>query len=782
MLKKRKSHGHALKRSPSVERKDNQAQHHVVAERENSALSIETTMDTLSAEKNRGIRQENKKKRRDDWLFTAIAFWSVILIGACLRFWDLGDRPLHHDESLHGYFSMQLMHNLENWHSCLNQTITCYQYDPLMHGPFQFHIIALVYKLADLMGMPEHGINLWTARIAAATLGTALIGLPFFLRDYLGKSGAWLACFLLAISPGMVYFSRFSREDIYMAFFTLLLVISVARYMRDRKGLWLSLALIGLVLAYATKEATFLMMAVFGSFLGALVAWEMGAKRQLLSAKRRLWFPKTASLFFLIGYFLLLGIVASIFFGWMKSFSLYLSDPASKEGVDVIVQQVKDLTVSILPWLGLCVCGYACWCLFQEMMNRQVVVKEHGLAHFVSQQQQPVLYKIATIPMWHWFIAMVCSAVIFVVLFSVIFTNVHQGIGDGIWQGLYYWLQQQHVARGGQPWYYYLTLIPLYEQLGVVFGLLGGVICLRRPSRFRLFLVYWVVGNLVIYSWAGEKMPWLMVHITMPLMLLAAIGLRAVLVAMRQRFQQQSVAAKQDSRRRLWNHGTSRIILGGSMSIFLLMLTLCNMVQVNYVYAAEAPREMMVYVQTSRDVHLVMEKIAQLDAKLHVGKHKLSIGVTSDASWPFYWYLREYTNVCYNFPQGCTDTNPAVIVSAGDTLASSQTQYATPSVDNGEARYQFQRYRLRTWWDEGYKPPPCVPSATESCEGKPTWGGQGLLLWLSYGNNPPAEARGNLELAAKNVWQWWWHRQPIGSTMGSTDMGFLVRKDLEVTP
>src|SRR5258707_12019846 len=42
-----------------------------------------------------------------------------------------------------------------------------------------------------------------------------------------------------------------------------------------------------------------------------------------------------------------------------------------------------------------------------------------------------------------------------------------------LFRSLYYWLEQQHVARGGQPWYYYLLMIPLYEQIGVVFAIVG---------------------------------------------------------------------------------------------------------------------------------------------------------------------------------------------------------------------------------------------------------------------------------------------------------------------
>src|SRR6266567_8830302 len=124
-----------------------------------------------------------------EWILTAMAFWGVVLLGAVLRFWGLGDKPLHHDESLHAYFALQLMNN---WRS--------YQYDPLLHGPFQFHAIALVYKISQLLGAPDYGVNTTTVRIAAATLGSVIVGLPYFLRNRLGTIGAWLACFMLAVS------------------------------------------------------------------------------------------------------------------------------------------------------------------------------------------------------------------------------------------------------------------------------------------------------------------------------------------------------------------------------------------------------------------------------------------------------------------------------------------------------------------------------------------------------------------------------------------------------
>jgi len=709
---------------------------------------------------------------------TAIAFWGIVLLGAVLRFWGLGDRPLHHDESMHAYFALQLMKNLQS-----------YQYDPLLHGPFQFHIIALVYKISGLLGAPDYGVNMTTVRIAAATLGTVIVGLPFFMRDYLGKLGAWLACFLLAISPSMVYFSRFAREDIYMACFTLLLVVAMGRYVRSRKGLWLVIAAGAFSLSYATKEATFLTIVVFGSFLGAVAIWELGLKWSVRSSvsdtvvTRYLpaqYLPKTGAPITLLLYFLILLPIAKVVLGWINNLSIYVNDPKTTDTANVFVQSLKDHTVAILPWLGVLLALYVFSIIVREMIGGLPRPERRGLAAHVDSKRQPLLDSIVSMPWTHWFTAILCAFLIFLLLFTVLFTNIKQGIGDGIWQGLYYWMQQQQQARGGQPWYYYLLLIPLYEQIGVVFGIVGIVVCLCRPSRFRLFLVYWFVGNVFIYSWAGEKMPWLMIHMTMPLMLLAAIGLQILIIGLLNLVVQwrshhfrkiaidgqigQSVA-----RVSMGPVAHGAMLLSVPVTLFLLVLTLQNMFQVTYVHAADGPHEMMIYVQTTTDIDTVMAKIDALDQKVDGGKHQLPIGVMTGAEWPFYWYLRDYTNVCYGFPTRCSDPKPTVIISAVDSLSTSQADYATPTTNGGQPDYLFKSYHLRTWWDEGYKPL--------------AGGGVGLLRWLSYGDTLPSpNAPFDLGRAVKNVWLWWWQRKPFGSTMGSTDMGLLIRKDLRMLP
>src|SRR5712692_6393694 len=106
---------------------------------------------------------------------------ALVTIGFVLRFWDLGTRMLHHDESLHAVYS---------WYLYIGKG---YVHDPMMHGPFLFEFNALVYFLL--------GATDATARVAPALFGTILVGLPYFLRDRLGRTGAIVTSALLTFSP-----------------------------------------------------------------------------------------------------------------------------------------------------------------------------------------------------------------------------------------------------------------------------------------------------------------------------------------------------------------------------------------------------------------------------------------------------------------------------------------------------------------------------------------------------------------------------------------------------
>ena len=130
-------------------------------------------------------------------------------------------------------------------------------------------------------------------------------------------------------------------------------------------------------------------------------------------------------------------------------------------------------------------------------------------------------------------------------------------MATGLVGSLGYWLEQQGVRRGNQPQYYYLTIIiPLYEYLpmiGSFFAMIAGLFgfwkfraqqleasvttvtdedtslptqpALRPDQRldqlpFLPFVGWWAVLNLIGYTLAGEKMPWLTIHLALPMILL----------------------------------------------------------------------------------------------------------------------------------------------------------------------------------------------------------------------------------------------------------------------
>ena len=175
--------------------------------------------------------------------------------------------------------------------------------------------------------------------------------------------------------------------------------------------------------------------------------------------------------------------------------------------------------------------------------------------------------------LWNWRVWPLAAALFylpFVVLFTSFFTNMG-GFWTGIWGSMDYWLGQQLVRRGDQPDYYYLMLLPVYELLPLVFALGGslyyafrgklahrllagaalllvlilsllpdslpligdlriqaafviviGATLFMPMEGFTKFLLFWTLSILFGLTVAGEKMPWLTVHLALPMALLAA--------------------------------------------------------------------------------------------------------------------------------------------------------------------------------------------------------------------------------------------------------------------
>ncbi|MGI8826857.1 MAG: flippase activity-associated protein Agl23 [Chloroflexota bacterium] len=556
----------------------------------------------------------------------AWAYTALILAGFLLRVYDLGLRAMHHDESLHAYFA---------WKLFIGQG---YAYDPLMHGPLQFEVVPLFYLL--------FGDNEMAARLFAVLLGTILIGLPYFLRRYITRNGALLASAMLAISPAFVYFSRFIRDDIYLACFSLIMFIALVRYIEAPRPYLLYVLAAASALAMASMEAAYLTFFIFGTF--------------------------------------------------------------------VIFAALRE---------------------------------------YLSRTPGPVLAAIKGTSPDTWLTALSIFIVITVVCYSTFFTNPY-GIWDtkhSFWLpgqawslnglnparkdiigGLIYWKAQHSVQRGNEPTFYYLLLLPLYEQLALLFGVAGIVYASVRRSLVTTFLAWWSVMAFGLYSWAGEKMPWLVIHIALPLILLAGLFLGRIL---REAIRPVAIGV-----------GVVALLLGAleTHSTFLL----------NYVDGAN-PTEMLIYVQTSQDVPNAVNEIETLSRRL-TGGLSLPVGLdTSDVGgWPFTWYMRHFTNVTettsFTGPI-CGGRQCAVLL----MLEPEYNQYSSTL----NSQYVVQKYRWNWWFPQDYMQ--WFPLHM----GAPFTGTVGPIS----GVGSPSDWQ--------HVWNWLLYRKPFGDR-GARWLYVLVRRDL----
>ncbi len=417
---------------------------------------------------------------------------SLMIVALVFRLWNLGDMALHHDESLHATYSWYLYNG------------DGYQHNPLMHGPFLFHTTAAVFFL--------FGDSDMTARLMPALFGAVLVGMPYLLRKQIGMPAVIIAAVLLMFSPSLLYFSRFLRNDIYIAVWTFGMVIAMWRYLDEVKEKYLYALAALMALSFATKEVTFITIAILLVFIDLMLAVELGKRRDDEDISDARVFIRSvllvpfawliAALWPMVGERLRFGREELPPIGDVLIIVGTLSLPQFAAGIQV------------LPFVG--DRGYD---VPQENFLRVSSVATLMIASLYAG----LLWRPKT-----WLIAAACFYIPFVLLYTTFFFNI-DGFFSGIWGSLDYWLAQHDVKRGNQPQYYYALLTPLYEFLPLLIGAAGAAWLALRGDSLRRWLVFWLVGIFIGLSIAGEKMPWLETHIALPLVLMAAVTLAKAL-------------------------------------------------------------------------------------------------------------------------------------------------------------------------------------------------------------------------------------------------------------
>ncbi len=648
----------------------------------------------------------------------------IFLVAVVSRFWDVGARAMSHDESLHALYSYYLYSG------------SGYVHNPMMHGPFLFHANALIYFL--------FGDNDFTARIVPALFGVFMVMSPLLLRRWLGRLGAIVASLLLLISPSLLYYSRYIRNDIYITAWTMLLIAALFHFIRTREPRWFYLGAAVLMLSLATKENAYIFGFIGLVFIIELVLWER------LRPREQVWL-------YLGGGILSILLMVTAFLLGQPGEGAEAAEPVTG-AMKLLVSVVVVLAGSLPPML-------VSASLIRSRPPRAEEDQEDGAGEGQRRVLSSLEEAVRSLSWQQWLIAILIMFLIYALLFTTFFTNP-LGLGTGIFGSVGYWLAQQEVQRGGQPWYYYLLLLPMYEFLPLLFSLVATLYYLIRgvrprqegqddresassaeDARFVSFLIFWNLTTLFIYSWAGEKMPWLVVHPALPMIVLSGKflgdllapdgilargtegriewravlqrggGLLAILLPVTlfgiytlitlRPFQGLSLFKLQETGNWLAALLVTVLLLiltalvmrrlGRRYSVLVGMVTLAIVLGfftvrfawmaafVNYDYATE----LLVYAHGGADVVPTMDEIAQISERT-VGDKMIDVAYDSDVSWPLEWYMREYPNRVFYGETPTREKLDVPVVLAGDK----NDAKVQPFLGN---RYHRFKRRL-VWW------------------------------------------------------------------------------------
>jgi len=368
--------------------------------------------------------------------------------------------------------------SIHAWESWKLETGQGYRQDPVYHGPILYHCVAFIYFL--------FGVSEVNARIFPALLSVVLVLLVLPLRRWLGRAGSWFAIFLLTISPTLMLRGRYLRHDIWLMVAAMVMLFCFFQYLEDRKERWLYILAAAQSAAFCAISGAFIYGAIFGAFWLVYLVLEWVRTRKPL---------KELPVFDLVVLMatLAMPLAAPVFSKALKFDSLDYSNTGMLRSFAIVITLLIVSAVIGIWW------------------KRKV-----------------------------WLISAGIYYAIYILLYTTLFTNA-RGMATGMVGMLGYWLTQQGVARGGQPWYYFYFLNVIYEYLPLLLGGLAIVyyaVTGRRkpkpelPARqraaeptpvrlpFTELILWWALAMFAVWTWVGEKMPWQNMHLVLPLILL----------------------------------------------------------------------------------------------------------------------------------------------------------------------------------------------------------------------------------------------------------------------
>ena len=387
-------------------------------------------------------------------------FLLILLVTVILRFYSLDLKLFHHDEAIHAWFSYKLL------------TEGAYIYNPMYHGPFLYYTTAGIFSLlgdSDLVG-----------RILPALFGTLIVPLiyPIYRLGYLDQKQTLVAALFLAVSPCMVYFSRFLRNDIYIAFFTLALLVAILYYFERGQVRYALLAGAAAGFGMSTKENMPIVLLIFGAFFLYLV-WT-----------RKVRLPAHWVRDVVVGGVVVVGIMAVFYSsfgahpevlldGWLKAIEHWTSMHQMQRLGGPPYFYILLFILYEIPILALAVVGVLQFFGVPDIVERLRKRREGGVADEipagaeVHEEEAPA---------------------------DVEPTAVEEG---------------PPAPETRSMWSRFLGFFSRGDATEPV----------NRQEEFARFAIFWMLISLAAYAYIGEKVPWLILHQLLPMIFVAVYAM-----------------------------------------------------------------------------------------------------------------------------------------------------------------------------------------------------------------------------------------------------------------
>lgn len=379
----------------------------------------------------------------------------LIALGLFLRWFDLETRPLHHDESIHAMFGKYFYdfpdHNY-------------YKYNPEYHGPTLYIVLRYFY----------HSIGSLTdaaPRVPIVILGSLLLFAPILFRKYFKPWGFLFLTAFLALSPTLIYWSRFCREDFFVYTAMFLILWGATRASAERRALWIFL---GIALNWGTKANVYVLIA---QIIGYIVYEGIVLRSNESTFSRMLVWIRTYPKQLIMGF-----TFGALFYSYLITTEFRFL-PGILDGL---------YRTSIPYWMD-----------------------KHGIER-ISGPFNFHFYQLS----WYELLFIIAFLVHFITFYLRGGLNRRLwGLGTVLIAALLYWYHKDTPVEEIAKWRF-LKLKDRLDVIGAVVLFLHPLAVttthLLRNERVLGFTGYFFTANFFTYSYLGEKVPWLSTYILIP--------------------------------------------------------------------------------------------------------------------------------------------------------------------------------------------------------------------------------------------------------------------------